>query len=52
MKRQKARKGFRIERDSLGEKQVPTWAYYGVQTARAVENFPISGVTSRPEFIR
>lgn len=52
MKRQKARKGYRIERDSLGEKQVPAGAYYGVQTARAVENFPISGVISRPGFIR
>jgi len=52
MKRQKARKGYRVERDSLGEREVPAGAYYGVQTARAVENFPISGVTSRPEFIR
>src|SRR3989304_4947853 len=52
MKRQKARKGFRIERDSLGEKEVPVRAYYGAQTARAVENFPISGVIARPEFIR
>jgi fumarate hydratase, class II len=34
---------FRIERDSMGEVQVPTQAYYGAQTQRAVENFPISG---------
>ncbi len=34
----------RIEKDLLGEKQVPTDAYYGVQTIRALENFPISGV--------
>ena len=35
--------GFRIERDSMGEVQVPADAYYGAQTQRAVENFPISG---------
>jgi|SRR5215472_7229538 len=34
----------RTERDLLGEKQVPAEAYYGVQTARALENFQISGV--------
>jgi aspartate ammonia-lyase len=37
--------GFRVERDSLGELRVPADAYYGVQTARAVANFPISGLT-------
>ena len=36
---------FRLERDSLGELRVPADAYYGVQTARAVANFPISGLT-------
>ena len=35
---------FRIEKDSLGEVRVPTDAYYGAQTQRAVKNFPISGV--------
>jgi len=35
--------GFRIERDSMGEVQVPSEAYYGAQTQRAVDNFPISG---------
>jgi aspartate ammonia-lyase len=35
--------GYRLEKDSLGEKKVPTAAYYGVQTLRAVENFPVSG---------
>lgn len=35
---------YRTERDLLGEKQVPADAYYGVQTARALENFQISGV--------
>ncbi|HEX5109647.1 MAG TPA: lyase family protein, partial [Vicinamibacterales bacterium] len=35
---------FRTERDPLGELAVPTEAYYGIQTARAVANFPISGL--------
>ncbi|MDH5537865.1 MAG: class II fumarate hydratase [Rhizobacter sp.] len=34
---------YRIETDSMGELQVPTAAYYGAQTQRAVQNFPISG---------
>src|SRR5437868_7269678 len=34
---------FRIEKDSMGEVRVPALAYYGAQTQRAVENFPISG---------
>jgi fumarate hydratase class II len=34
---------MRVERDSMGEVQVPAAAYYGAQTQRAVENFPISG---------
>jgi aspartate ammonia-lyase len=34
----------RIERDPLGEREVPGDAYYGIQTARALENFPISGL--------
>ncbi|MBE3072065.1 MAG: aspartate ammonia-lyase [Acidobacteria bacterium] len=34
----------RLERDPLGERQVPAGAYYGIQTDRAVENFPISGL--------
>src|SRR6185295_12065100 len=34
----------RIERDSMGEMVVPANAYYGAQTARAVDNFPISGL--------
>jgi len=42
---------FRIEKDSLGEKRVPADAYYGVQTQRAVENFPISGLRPKPRFI-
>ncbi len=43
---------FRIERDSLGEMQVPEDALYGAQTARAVANFPISGITLKPPMIR
>ncbi|MEW9108480.1 MAG: aspartate ammonia-lyase [Cytobacillus gottheilii] len=43
---------FRIEKDFLGEKEVPAGAYYGVQTLRAVENFPITGYRIHPELIR
>jgi fumarate hydratase, class II len=43
---------FRIESDSMGEMPVPAGAYYGAQTARAVENFPISGLRFPREFIR
>jgi aspartate ammonia-lyase len=42
---------FRIEKDSLGEYQVPDSAWYGIQTARAVENFPISGRMPDTDFI-
>jgi fumarate hydratase class II len=42
---------FRIEKDSLGEVRVPAKALYGVQTARAVENFAISGLRPWPAFI-
>jgi fumarate hydratase class II len=42
---------FRVERDPLGEMRVPAAAYYGIQTARAVENFPISGLTAPPELV-
>jgi fumarate hydratase class II len=41
----------RIERDSMGEMTVPANAYYGAQTARAVENFPISGLRFPRSFI-
>src|SRR5579883_2623980 len=43
---------FRVERDFLGEVEVPNEAYYGVQTLRAVNNFPISGLRLPREFIR
>jgi aspartate ammonia-lyase len=44
-------KHYRVERDPLGELRVPADAYYGVQTTRAVENFPISGLTAPPELV-
>jgi fumarate hydratase class II len=43
---------YRIEKDSMGELQVPVSALYGAQTQRAVDNFPISGLTLPPAFIR
>ena len=43
---------YRTESDSLGEMQVPADAYWGAQTQRAVENFPISGITFSRRFIR
>jgi aspartate ammonia-lyase len=42
----------RVERDPLGEFAVPAEAYYGVQTARAVANFPISGLTAPDSLVR
>jgi aspartate ammonia-lyase len=41
----------RTEKDSLGRKSVPARAYYGIQTQRAVENFPISGLRAPSVFI-
>lgn len=46
-----ASQSFRVEHDSMGEVRVPADAYYGVQTQRAVENFPISGLRSHPVII-
>src|ERR1700681_3356632 len=43
---------FRVERDSMGEVRVPAQAYYGAQTQRAVENFPISGWPLPPALVR
>src|SRR5882762_9597511 len=45
-------KDFRRESDSMGEMQVPADAYYGAQTARAIENFPISDLRFPRSFIR
>ncbi len=41
----------RLEKDPLGEKPVPAEALYGIQTLRAVENFPISGLRPLPAFV-
>src|ERR1700688_3724709 len=43
---------FRIEHDTMGEMRVPADALYGAQTARAVENFPISSLRFPRAFIR
>jgi fumarate hydratase class II len=43
---------FRVERDSMGELQVPASALWGAQTQRAVNNFPISGLRMPPAFVR
>ena len=45
-------KKTRVEEDSLGEKAVPSSAYYGIQTARALENFPVSGTRAHPLLVR
>jgi aspartate ammonia-lyase len=42
---------MRTERDPLGEKQVPDEAYYGIQTLRALEDFPISGLRAHEELV-
>jgi aspartate ammonia-lyase len=41
----------RSEKDSLGERQIPADAYYGIQTSRAIENFPISGLKPKPFYV-
>lgn len=43
---------IRIEKDFLGEKEIPADAYYGIQTLRAVENFPITGYKIHEELIK
>ena len=43
---------FRVEKDSMGDVKVPANAYYGAQTQRAVENFPISGQPLPPRLVR
>lgn len=41
----------RMEKDSIGPKEIPADVYYGIQTARAVDNFPISGMRAHPSLI-
>jgi aspartate ammonia-lyase len=49
---QKMTRSTRTEKDSLGTKEVSVGAYYGIQTARAVENYPISGIHAHYTLIR
>ncbi|MGK7923648.1 MAG: aspartate ammonia-lyase [Spirulina sp.] len=42
---------YRLERDSMGERRLPKDVYYGIQTLRATENFPISGLKPLPTYI-
>jgi fumarate hydratase, class II len=45
-------KQYRIEKDSMGELQVPSDALYAAQTQRAIDNFPVSGLAMPPAFIK
>ena len=47
-----AGKEFRTEKDSLGEKEIPANALWGIHSARAKENFPVSGNRVHPELIK
>jgi aspartate ammonia-lyase len=42
----------RLEYDLLGSKEIPASAYYGIQTQRAVENFPITGYKAARELVQ
>ncbi|MDJ0714483.1 MAG: aspartate ammonia-lyase [Prochloraceae cyanobacterium] len=42
---------YRLERDSMGDRQIPANAYYGIQTLRAIENFPIGGIKPLPTYV-
>lgn len=42
---------MRLERDALGEREVPDQVYYGIHTVRNIENFPISGVKAHPKLV-
>jgi len=52
MARKVQRKRTRQERDFLGKGRVPVGAYYGIQTVRAAQNFPISGLRAHPEMVK
>src|SRR5205823_171914 len=47
-----ASQNLRVEKDSIGIKEIPADVYYGIQTFRAVENYPISGMKAHPTLIR
>lgn len=42
----------RVEKDSLGKRRIPARVYYGIQTDRALANFPISGLRAHPYFVK
>lgn len=42
---------YRVEKDSMGDRQIPETVYYGIQTLRATENFPISGIKPLPTYV-
>jgi aspartate ammonia-lyase len=42
---------MRLEKDSMGSREVPDSVYWGIQTLRAIENFPISGLKPQPIFV-
>ena len=42
---------YRTEKDSMGSKEIPADVYYGIQTLRATENFPISGIKPLPTYV-
>jgi aspartate ammonia-lyase len=48
---QKDKRGYRTEKDSLGSRKIPNLSYYGIETARALENFPISGLHFQKKLI-
>ena len=43
---------MRMEKDSLGHGEVPAIAYYGIQTQRAIDNYPISGYRAHPRLVQ
>jgi hypothetical protein len=45
-------KRVRVEQDGFGKLEIPAEALYGIQTQRAVENFPVSGLRMPPRFLR
>src|SRR5205807_8905137 len=47
-----ASQNLRLEKDSIGTRDIPAEVYYGIQTARAVENYPISGMRAHPTLVR
>src|SRR5713226_4591927 len=43
---------MRMEKDSLGRREVPATAYFGIQTQRAIDNYPISGYRAHPQLVQ